>query len=76
MVKLTGTPLILPPLPSETDGVTVMVAVISVSPEFCTRNDGISPVPLAASEMDGSLFVQLYVTPGVLLLKIIGLVSV
>ena len=76
MVKLTGTPLMLPPLPSEMDGVTVIVAVISVIPGFCARKAGISPVPLAASEMDGSLFVQLYVTPGVLLLNTTGLVSV
>ena len=76
MVKLTGTPLMLPPLPSGMDGVTVIVAVISVTPGFWARNAGISPVPLAASEMDGSLFVQLNVTPGVLLLNTTGLVSV
>jgi hypothetical protein len=40
-------------------GVTVIVATTGVVPALIAVNEGISPVPLAASPIDGVLFVQL-----------------
>ena len=42
------------------DGVTVMVAVTGALPAFVAVNELISPAPLAASPIEGVLFVQLY----------------
>ena len=41
------------------DGVTVIVAICIEDVELPAVNAAISPVPLAASPIDGSLFVQL-----------------
>ena len=43
-------------------GVTTIVATIGAVPAFIAVNDAISPVPPAASPIDGSSFVQVYVT--------------
>ena len=42
-----------------TDGVTIMVAVIGLLLLLTVVKEGILPVPLAASPIDGLLFVQL-----------------
>ena len=39
-------------------GVTVMVAITGAVPALVAVNEGISPVPLAASPIDGVLLVQ------------------
>jgi hypothetical protein len=50
-------------------GVTVIVATTGVVPGFVAVNTGIPPVPLAASPIDGSLFVQANVVPATGLVK-------
>ena len=42
-------------------GVTVIVAVTALVPEFVAIKDGMSPLPLAASPIEVVLFVQLKV---------------
>ena len=59
IVKLTG-----PPPQPDAVGVTVMVAVIGALVVLVAVNDGILPVPLAASPMAVLLLVQLYTDPG------------
>ena len=56
------------------DGVTVIVATFGVAPGLVAVNDGISPVPLAASPIVGSLLVQENVVPASGLLNGIGAV--
>ena len=58
IAKFCGTPIQL-----FADGVTVMVAVFTALVALVAVNDNILPVPLAASPIDTSLFVQLYVAP-------------
>ncbi len=53
MVKVIGVPV--HPLAL---GVTVIVATTGVVPVLVATNDGISPEPLAARPIEGSLFVQ------------------
>ncbi len=53
-------------------GVTVIVAVTGVLPLLTAINDGILPLPLAASPMDGVLLVHVNVDPATELLKTIG----
>ena len=60
MVKVIGTPGQLLAL-----GVTVIVATTGVVPELVAVNDGILPVPLAASPIEGALFVQENVVPAI-----------
>jgi hypothetical protein len=43
--------------------VTVIVEVIGLVPEFNAVNDGIIPLPFAASPIDVLLFVHEYVVP-------------
>jgi hypothetical protein len=57
MVKVRGVPVQLVP-PLLNDGVTVTVAVTGEEPELLAVNAAISPVPLAASPIDGLLFVH------------------
>lgn len=64
---------VLPPLVNE--GVTVMVAVTGVLPELTAVKEPILPVPLAASPIDGVLFVQLYTVPGTNPLKLTAVVA-
>ena len=45
------------------DGVTVIVAVTGKAVLLIPVNEAISPVPLAANPIEGSLFVQLYTVP-------------
>jgi hypothetical protein len=59
IVKVIGVPVHTAPTLGEVTGVTVIVAVTGVVPEFCAVNDGILPLPLAARPMEGVLFVQL-----------------
>ena len=49
--------------------VTVTVAVTGSAVLFVPENDGVLPVPLAARPIDGSVFVQLKIAPGVVLVK-------
>jgi len=56
-------------------GVTVIVATTMVAPMLVAMNEGISPVPLAASPMVGSLFVQSNVVPATGPVKVIGAVA-
>ena len=51
------------------DGVIVIVDVTGSTVLFVPENDGVFPVPLAASPIDGSVFVQLKEVPGVVLVK-------
>lgn len=51
-------------------GVTVMVATMGVGPVFTAVNAGILPVPPGTSPMDGLLFDQSNVVPGVLPVKV------
>ena len=60
MVKLTGIPEQLPGI----EGVTVIVAVRGPEVEFSGMNEAMSPVPLAASPMEGFEFTQLKTVPG------------
>jgi hypothetical protein len=48
----------VPPQPPAT-GVTVIVDIMIVAPVLVAVNAGILPVPLAATPIDGALFVQL-----------------
>jgi len=57
-------------------GVTVIVAVTGTNVGLVAVNAGISPVPLAARPIEGSLFVQVYVTPLTGLVKFTGAVIV
>ena len=50
-------------------GVTVIVDVTGSAVLFVPANDGVLPVPLAARPIEGSVFVQLKVAPGVVLVK-------
>ncbi len=50
-------------------GVTVIVEVTGSAVLFVPENEGILPVPLAASPIDGSEFIQSNVAPGVVLVK-------
>ena len=59
-----------------TSGVTVTVATKGVLPGFWAINEGILPVPLAASPMAGVLFVQLNTTPAGVPVKFTGAVGV
>ncbi len=52
-----------------------MVAVTGAFPLLTAVNDGILPVPLAASPIDGSLLVQLYTVFGRLPEKLIAAVE-
>ena len=53
-------------------GVTVMVAVMIVLPELVAVNEGIFPVPLAASPMDVVLLLHAKVVPETGPLKVIA----
>ena len=53
-------------------GVTVMVAVMALVKLFAVTKDGILPLPLAPSPIEGLLFTQLYVVPATPLVKTIG----
>jgi hypothetical protein len=55
-------------------GVTVIVAITGVVPALVAVNDGILPVPLAASPIVGSLFVQAKVAPASGLVNAIAVV--
>ena len=61
-------------IPSVTLGVTVMVAVTGVLPVLIAVKVDISPVPIAASPMEGLSFVQLNTVLGTGLLKVIAVV--
>lgn len=62
MVKVVLAPVqLMPPLVKR--GVIVIVAVTGVLPLLMAMNDGMVLVPLAASPIDGVLFVQLYTVP-------------
>ena len=50
-------------------GVTVTVDVIGLAVTFVPVNDGVLPVPLAASPIEGVEFVHPKVVPGVVLVK-------
>jgi hypothetical protein len=69
MVKIKGTPGQL-----VADGVTVIEATTGAEPAFVAVNEGIFPEPLAASPIDGSLFVHVKVVPAVGLLMTIAVV--
>ena len=57
MVKVLEAPLhVMPPLLKT--GVTVIVAIIGNEVVFVAANAGILPVPLAASPIEGALFVH------------------
>jgi hypothetical protein len=56
------------------EGVTVIVATIGIVPAFVAMNEGIFPIPLAASPIEGSLFVQVNVVPATGLVKVIAVV--
>ena len=59
IVKLTGGPgQFTTGFPAVCTGVTVIVAVTGVLPLFTATKDAILPVPLAASPIEGALFVQ------------------
>ena len=76
-VAVIGVPLqVTPPLVNA--GVTVIVAVTGAEVTLVAVKLAISPAPLAASPIDGVLFVQLYtiVPPVVGLLKVIAAVAV
>jgi hypothetical protein len=75
MVKSTGVP---GQLPIVVVGVTRIVAIIGAFVELVAVNEAIFPVPLPASEpMEAPVFVQLYVTPLVMLpVKFIASVGV
>ena len=49
-----------------------MLAVAVVLPLFVTVKDGMFPLPVAASPIEGLSFVQLYVVPLVVPIKFIG----
>ena len=51
------------------DGVTVIVAVTGFAVLFVPVNDGVFPIPLAASPIEGVEFVHAKVVPGVVLVK-------
>jgi hypothetical protein len=51
------------------EGVTVIVATMAVVPVFDAVNPGIFPVPLLPNPMEGVVFVQEKVVPGVVLVK-------
>ena len=53
-------------------GLTMMVAITGVAPVLIAVNGPIFPVPLAASPIVASLFVQLKVVPLTTLLKLIA----
>ncbi len=55
--------VVIAPIHAPRVGVTVMVAIIGVSPMQVAVNAGISPMPFAAKPIEGSLFVQVYVAP-------------
>src|SRR5271156_6008608 len=71
MVKLCGVPLQL-----FADGVTVIVAVFIALVAFVAVKDAISPAPLAARPIVGSLLAQLLTVPATELLKLIADVDV
>lgn len=56
-------------------GVTVIVATTGAVPLFTAVNEAMSPVPLAASPIEGVLLVQLYTVPVVDPLKLTALVE-
>jgi hypothetical protein len=62
VVKVVGLTLILNvmelPLHDVVDGVTVIVATITVCPLLMAVNDGMSPVPVAGRPIAGLSFVQ------------------
>ncbi len=62
MVKLTGAPVHVKPLPVY-DGVAVMVAVIACEPVLTATKEAIFPLPPAASPIEGAEFVQLKTVP-------------
>ena len=69
MVKFSGVPT--QPLAV---GVTVIVATTGAMPGFVAVKDGILPLPLAGSPIDGSLFAQAKVVPPTGLVKPIAVV--
>ena len=69
MVNVNGVPV--HPI---ADGVTVIVATTGTAVRFVAVNDGMFPVPLAASPIDGVLFVQAKVVPDTGLVKVIAAV--
>jgi hypothetical protein len=56
-------------------GVTVIVAVTGVVPVLIALKDGMLPVPLAASPMDGLLLVQSKLVPATPPLKVTAVVE-
>lgn len=54
------------------DGVTITLAILPALPELTVANTGRLPIPLAASPIDVVLFVQLYVVPVTLPVKLTG----
>ena len=52
-------------------GVTLMVATTATEPVFTTSNETMVPLPFAARPMEGWLFVQVKVVPGIAPLKTI-----
>lgn len=70
MVKLWATPV-----QPNTEGVTVIVAVTGTLVVLTAVNDGISPLPVAANPIDGSLLLQVKLVPLTAPVKFIALVA-
>ena len=74
IVNVLGVPVQVTPALVKV-GVTVMVATAAVEPVLVAINDGIFPVPLAASPIDVLLFVQLNTVPGTVPVKLTAAVG-
>jgi hypothetical protein len=61
IVNVTGVPL-QPSYPANDTGVAVIVAITGLSPLFIAVNEGILPVPPAASPIPGALLTQVTVS--------------
>jgi len=65
IVNTIGAPVhVVPDAVSDTEGVTVIVAVTGDVPLLIAVNDAMLPVPFAARPIPGLLFIQMYVVPG------------